>query len=94
MVHKPFCLAAASAAVFLSFPVNVLAMYSKDSPVLQVNAKSYDDLIAKSNHTSVSSWEHKGCAALRHADNIILRYSSKLILSLEAKWAYDHHSRY
>lgn len=28
-------------------------MYSARSPVLQVNAKNYDALIAQSNHTSV-----------------------------------------
>lgn len=27
--------------------------YTKNSPVLQVDAKNYDRLIAKSNHTSV-----------------------------------------
>jgi protein disulfide-isomerase A6 len=29
-------------------------IYTKNSPVLQVDAKSYDALIAQSNHTSVS----------------------------------------
>ena len=33
--------------------VNVDAFYTKNSPVLQVDAKSYDSLIAISNHTSV-----------------------------------------
>lgn len=28
-------------------------MYSAKSPVLQINAKNYDSLIAQSNHTSV-----------------------------------------
>ena len=28
-------------------------IYTKNSPVLQVDAKSYDALIAQSNHTSV-----------------------------------------
>lgn len=34
--------------------VNADGIYSKSSPVLQVTAKSYDSLIAQSNHTSVS----------------------------------------
>lgn len=29
-------------------------LYTKNSPVLQIDAKNYDSLIAKSNHTSVS----------------------------------------
>jgi protein disulfide-isomerase A6 len=28
-------------------------LYTKSSPVIQVEAKNYDSLIAKSNHTSV-----------------------------------------
>ena len=28
-------------------------IYTKNSPVLQVNSKTYDSLIAQSNHTSV-----------------------------------------
>ena len=34
--------------------VNANGLYSKKSPVLQVDAKSYDSLIAQSNHTTVS----------------------------------------
>lgn len=49
--HK--ALAAAAVAFFLSPPA-LAAMYPKNSPVLQVGAKDYDKLIAKSNHTSVS----------------------------------------
>ena len=33
--------------------VNADGLYTKNSPVLQINAKNYDRLIAKSNHTSV-----------------------------------------
>lgn len=50
--HK--ALVAAAVAFFLSPPA-LAGMYPKNSPVLQVDAKSYDKLIAKSNHTSVSS---------------------------------------
>jgi hypothetical protein len=34
--------------------VHADAIYTKNSPVLQVDAKSYDTLIAQSNHTSAS----------------------------------------
>lgn len=34
--------------------VSAAGLYTKSSPVLQVDAKNYDSLIAKSNHTSVS----------------------------------------
>jgi protein disulfide-isomerase A6 len=46
-------LAVSAASVLFSLPVNA-GLYTKSSPVLQLNAKSYDQLIAKSNHTSVS----------------------------------------
>ena len=43
---------AVAAASLLLLP-NALAdgLYSKSSPVLHVNGKNYDNLIAKSNHT-------------------------------------------
>lgn len=43
-------------AVPLLFSGSALAdgLFSKNSPVLQVDARSYDSLIANSNHTSVS----------------------------------------
>lgn len=49
--HK--ALTAAAVAFFLS-PTALAGMYPKNSPVIQVEAKNYDSLIAKSNHTSVS----------------------------------------
>jgi protein disulfide-isomerase A6 len=33
--------------------VHADGLYTKNSPVLQVDAKNYDTLIAQSNHTSV-----------------------------------------
>lgn len=33
--------------------VNADAIYTRNSPVLQVDSKSYDTLIARSNYTSV-----------------------------------------
>jgi hypothetical protein len=34
--------------------VNADGIYTKNSPVLQISAKTYDSVIAQSNHTSVS----------------------------------------
>lgn len=46
---------AAVAATALLFPsVNAAGIYTKSSPVLQIDAKDYSSLIANSNHTSVS----------------------------------------
>lgn len=41
------------AALLAALPVNAEGLYSKNSPVLQVNQKNYDSLIANSNHASV-----------------------------------------
>ena len=46
---------AALAAVLLASTVNGQGMYSKNSAVLQVDGKSYNKLITKSNQVSVSS---------------------------------------
>jgi hypothetical protein len=44
----------AAAAALALLPAGASAgMYPKNSPVLQVDAKSFDRLIAKSNYTSV-----------------------------------------
>jgi protein disulfide-isomerase A6 len=48
--------AAAAAALLLALPVSGQGMYTKSSPVLQVDAKNYDRLIAQSNHTSVGGF--------------------------------------
>jgi protein disulfide-isomerase A6 len=42
-------------ALFAALPVNADGLYTKNSPVIQLNPKTYNSLIAKSNHTSVSS---------------------------------------
>ncbi|KAI9883687.1 MAG: hypothetical protein M1823_004545 [Watsoniomyces obsoletus] len=52
MVQKDLIAWGAAAAVLALFPTDVLAMYSKSSPVVQVDAKNYQSLIADSNHTS------------------------------------------
>ncbi|KAF2096633.1 thioredoxin-domain-containing protein [Rhizodiscina lignyota] len=54
MVQSMF-LAAAAASLLFSMPTSAAQIYSKNSPVLQVDYKSYDKLIAQSNHTSVAN---------------------------------------
>ena len=46
-------LLATGVALLAALPSVQAGMYTKTSPVLQVDAKSYERLIAKSNHTSV-----------------------------------------
>jgi protein disulfide-isomerase A6 len=53
MVHTN-TFAVTVAALLAALPVHVQAgLYSKSSPVLQIDGKSYDRLIAQSNYTSV-----------------------------------------
>jgi hypothetical protein len=49
--NSAFILAAAS---LLAIVAHADGIYSTSSPVLQINAKNYNRLIAQSNHTSVS----------------------------------------
>lgn len=51
MVHTT-PIAVVAAALLAALPVNA-GLYSKSSPVVQVDAKNYDRLIAQSNYTSV-----------------------------------------
>lgn len=46
--------AVAAVALLSALPAAAAGLYTKNSPVLQVDAKNYDRLITKSNHTSVS----------------------------------------
>lgn len=41
-------------ALLAALPANADGMYSKKSPVLNLNQKTYNALIANSNYTSVS----------------------------------------
>jgi protein disulfide-isomerase A6 len=52
-------LLATLAASLAALPFAQAGMYSKSSPVLQLDGKSYDRLIAQSNHTSVSHLSHQ-----------------------------------
>ena len=54
MVHTK-ALTAAAAALLFALPVSAEGIYLKSSPVVQVDAKNYDRLIAHSNHTSVGN---------------------------------------
>lgn len=47
-------IAVAVVAFLSALPTAQASLYTKSSPVLQVDAKNYERLIAKSNHTSVS----------------------------------------
>ncbi|GAW11563.1 hypothetical protein ANO14919_009100 [Xylariales sp. No.14919] len=60
--------AAVAAVAFLSaLPTAQAGLYTKSSPVLQVDAKNYDRLIAKSNHTSVVEFYAPWCG---HCQNL------------------------
>ncbi|KAI9748625.1 MAG: hypothetical protein M4579_007165 [Chaenotheca gracillima] len=66
MVHTA-ALTAAAAAVFLSTPVAAAGIYTQGGPVVQVDAKSYDSLIARSNHTSILEFYAPWCG---HCQNL------------------------
>lgn len=53
MVHATTLTSAAAAALLLALPATAAGLYPKSSAVLQIDAKNYDRLIAKSNYTSV-----------------------------------------
>lgn len=55
-MHQPSLLAALTAALAALPAAQAAGMYTKSSPVLQVDAKSFSRLIEKSNQTSVSQF--------------------------------------
>ncbi|KAF2403959.1 thioredoxin-domain-containing protein [Trichodelitschia bisporula] len=59
-------LAVSAAALLLCMPVNA-GLYSANSPVLQVTSKTYDKLIAQSNHTSIVEFYAPWCG---HCKNL------------------------
>ncbi|KAK1998069.1 thioredoxin-domain-containing protein [Colletotrichum falcatum] len=65
-MHHPTLLAA-GAAVLSALPGAQAGMYPKSSAVLQVDAKNYDDLITKSNHTSIVEFYAPWCG---HCQNL------------------------
>ncbi|KAG6000039.1 hypothetical protein E4U21_005997 [Claviceps maximensis] len=64
-MHSP-AVAAALTAVLAALP-GAHAMYTKKSPVLQLNAKTYNTLIAQSNHTSIVEFYAPWCG---HCKNL------------------------
>ncbi|KAI9734778.1 MAG: hypothetical protein M1818_006765 [Claussenomyces sp. TS43310] len=64
MVHLS---ALTAAAILLAAPATAAGLYPKSSAVLQVDAKSYDRLIAKSNHTSIVEFYAPWCG---HCKNL------------------------
>ncbi|OHF01666.1 hypothetical protein CORC01_03156 [Colletotrichum orchidophilum] len=65
-MHHP-TLFAAGAAVLSALPGAQAGMYPKSSAVLQVDAKNYDSLIAKSNYTSIVEFYAPWCG---HCQNL------------------------
>ncbi|KAK4176527.1 hypothetical protein QBC36DRAFT_329065 [Triangularia setosa] len=65
MHHYTLC--AVAVAVLSALPGAQAGLYSKKSPVLQVDAKNYDRLIAKSNHTSIVEFYAPWCG---HCKNL------------------------
>ncbi|KJZ75463.1 hypothetical protein HIM_05159 [Hirsutella minnesotensis 3608] len=59
--------AGALTALLAALPAAQAGMYLKSSPVLQVDAKSYGKLIAKSNHTSIVEFYAPWCG---HCQNL------------------------
>ncbi|KAI9811332.1 MAG: hypothetical protein M1827_005492 [Pycnora praestabilis] len=60
-------LIAVAAALLLALPANAGGIYAKSSPVLQLDAKSYEDLIARSNFTSIIEFYAPWCG---HCQNL------------------------
>jgi len=63
----PTTLVAALTAALAAIPSAQAGMYLKSSPVLQVDAKNFDSLITKSNHTSVVEFYAPWCG---HCQNL------------------------
>lgn len=64
-MHSPL-LVTAALALLTPLPAHA-SLYSKSSPVLQVTGKTYDSLIAKSNHTSIVEFYAPWCG---HCKNL------------------------
>ncbi|KAI1334598.1 thioredoxin-domain-containing protein [Xylariaceae sp. FL0016] len=58
--------AVAAVALLSALPTAQAGLYAKNSPVVQVDAKNYDKLIAKSNHTSVVEFYAPWCGHCRN----------------------------
>ena len=60
MLHSASLLLVTS--LLAALPVNADGLYTKNSPVIQLNPKTYNSLIANSNYTSVSAYGLPKCA--------------------------------
>ncbi|GAB7347450.1 hypothetical protein MBLNU459_g4366t1 [Dothideomycetes sp. NU459] len=67
MVHTSSLAALAASALLVPSTLAAGAIYTKSSPVLQVDAKSYDSLIARSNHTTILEFYAPWCG---HCQNL------------------------
>ncbi|KAG0652099.1 disulfide-isomerase [Hyphodiscus hymeniophilus] len=65
MVH-PTAITVAAAALLAALPVNA-GLYSKNSPVVQIDARNYDRLIAQSNYTTILEFYAPWCG---HCKNL------------------------
>ncbi|KAH0539115.1 hypothetical protein FGG08_004353 [Glutinoglossum americanum] len=77
MVHTK-ALTVAAAALLLAVPAAADGIYSKSSPVLQVDAKSYDRLIAKSNYTSIVEFYAPWCGHCKNLKPAYEKVAQKL----------------
>ncbi|KAJ9132109.1 Protein disulfide-isomerase MPD1 [Pleurostoma richardsiae] len=66
-MHHHGTLSAAAIALLSLLPAAQAGLYPKSSPVLQVEAKNYDRLIARSNHTSIVEFYAPWCG---HCQNL------------------------
>ncbi|KAH7156751.1 hypothetical protein EDB81DRAFT_646852 [Dactylonectria macrodidyma] len=78
-MHNPTNLLVTLTAALAAVPVVHAGLYSKNSPVLQLNAATYDKLIAKSNYTSIVEFYAPWCG---HCKNLQPAYE-KVAKSLE-----------
>ncbi|KAF4976546.1 hypothetical protein FZEAL_6802 [Fusarium zealandicum] len=66
-MHNPTSLLVTLTAALAALPAADAAIYTKNSPVLQLNARSYEKLIAKSNYTSIVEFYAPWCG---HCQNL------------------------
>ncbi|KAH7305831.1 hypothetical protein B0I35DRAFT_109122 [Stachybotrys elegans] len=66
-MHQPTLLATIAAVLAALPAAQAAGLYTKSSPVLQVDGRSYDKLIAKSNHTSIVEFYAPWCG---HCQNL------------------------
>ncbi|UZP46106.1 hypothetical protein NXS19_013918 [Fusarium pseudograminearum] len=66
-MHNPTSLLVTLTAALAALPEAQAAIYTKNSPVLQLNARNYDKIIAKSNYTSIVEFYAPWCG---HCQNL------------------------